>query len=368
MEKTSWKVIGAVLLLVLSIIVTGAVGTAVLKRPFLMAPIRSNSMCPLFERGDVVIIKPVDGSRVKAGEIIVFHPREGGLAGQNWVLHRVTGGNPADGFITRGDANEHTDQSTGTLPVQPGDIAAAAVTLGEHQLRIRLLGYPSLWVEQYNDSPYALPLCLGAVGLLLIITELKDGGKRRRKSGTTPAYVVYPAAGMTICILLAATQIAASSFLTFQYEVSPSSRGVLMGSPVGIMQQGDVIERDVATVGGSGFLPMIVSVTTADTQFTFNKSLFLTNPGSKEKVVATVEAKQAGKYKSMVYVGVFLPTLPPALVHNLARVNYWLTLGAVSLVPALPLVLWPVIDRRLRRQMRRAVRRRVLRVTQKVLP
>jgi len=325
-------------------------------------------MYPLFERGDAVIIKPVDSSKVKVGEIIIFHPDGGSLGQQNWVFHRVIDGNPGDGFITQGDANGYTDQSTGTAPVQPGAIAAAAVALGEQTLRIRLLGYPSLWLEQYNSSPYVMPVCLGAVGVLLIITELKDGGKRRRKSATTPAYVIYPAAGVAICILLAATQIAASSFLTFNYEVSPSSRGVLMVSPVGIIQQGDVIERDIATVGGTGFLPMIVSVTTADGQFSFNKSLFLTNPGGKEKVVATVEASQAGKFKSMVHVGMFLPTLPPVLVHSLARVNYWLALGAVSLVPALPLVLWPVINRRLRRQMSRAARRRAARIRQKLLP
>jgi len=367
--KKPWQIISyAFLLFILGLVSTAALGTAILKQPFLMVPIRSNSMYPLMERGDAVFILPVDSSKVTTGDIIVFRPEGGSLEAQGWIMHRVVGGNINVGFITKGDANEYTDQEHGDAKtVKPDSIAARAVTLVGHPLRVRLLGYPSLWLEQYSSSPYALPGCLGAVALLLIITELKNK-RRAKRNKDVPAYIIYPAAGMVICLLLVATQIAASSFITLQYEVSPAGRGVMTGSAVGILQQGDEYTQELVTVTGYGFLPMVASITSDDNQFIINKELFVTKPGAEERPSVTVVAGEVGQYKSKVYVGMFIPTLPPVLIHKLAGMDFWLALGVVSLIPALPLMLWPVIDSRLRRLMSRAIRRRLYRVTQKIIP
>ncbi|MBO8128219.1 MAG: signal peptidase I [Peptococcaceae bacterium] len=368
MPKTL-RVIGNVLLyIVVGLVLVSAVGTVILKHPFLLAPIRSDSMYPLFERGDVVFIRSADGTDAAVGDIIVFHPEGGSLAGQGFVMHRIVGGTAAEGFITKGDANERTDQEDGTSLVKAGAISARAITIAGRPLRIRLLGYLSLWMEQFQKSPYALPGCMGAVALVLIITELKDRGKQKRKNQSTPAYVVYPAAGLAICLMLGAAQIAASSFPTLQYEVSATGRGVLIGSAVGVLQQGDVFTRDISEIGGNGFLPMVASISTHDSQLTFNKDLVVTRPGTKEKISVTVHARQVGEYQSKVSIGMFLPTLPPVLIHELAQKSYWLALGAVSLVPGLPLILWPVVAPRLRRLMARATRKRIAKVSQRIIP
>ncbi len=368
MQKKYFTLGYLIIYVVLGIVLIAGLGTLILKKPFFLVPIRSNSMYPLLERGDAVLIQTANPNAISVGDVVVFRATGGSLAAQGWVMHRIAGGNKEEGFITKGDANEYTDQEHGDAQLVKCDsIAAKAVSLGGRPLRIRLLGYPSLWMEQYNNSPYALPGCLGAVALLLIITELKNK-RRAKRNKDVPAYIIYPAAGMAICILLGATQIAASSFLTLQYEVSPAGRGVIMGSAVGILQQGDQYTRELATVRGKGFLPMVASITSDDNQFIFNKELVVTKPGAEERLSVTVKAGEVGQYKSRVYVGMFLPTLPPVLIHKLAGINFWLALGVVSLIPALPFILWPVIDSRLRRLMSRALRRRLFRVTQKIIP
>jgi len=49
-----------------------------------------------------------DKTDYSPGQIIVFHSEEDGI--REWILHRIVGGDPEQGFITKGDANEFTDQ------------------------------------------------------------------------------------------------------------------------------------------------------------------------------------------------------------------------------------------------------------------
>ena len=63
------------------------------------------------------------------------------------------------GFITKGDANKHTDQqSAGTGPIKREWIAGRALTIGETPIVIPKIGYLSLWMEKYQSNPYLLPV------------------------------------------------------------------------------------------------------------------------------------------------------------------------------------------------------------------
>jgi hypothetical protein len=64
----------------------------------------------------------------------------------------------------------------------------------------------------------------------------------------------------------------------------------------------------------------------------------------------------------------FLPVLPPGLIFWLARLNYWLALAAVSLLPALPLFLWPLVDGRQRRQAARDGLKLIYRLANRFVP
>ena len=63
-----------------------------------------------------------------------------------------------------------------------------------------------------------------------------------------------------------------------------------------------------------------------------------------------LNAEKPGTYNSIIYAGMFYPFLPSRLTYNLAANSYWLALTIVSLIPGLPLMLYPVIDRRMRRK------------------
>jgi signal peptidase len=83
-----------------------------MNRPILMTAVRSNSMYPLFQKGDMVFLNPFFSKyKIKLGDIIIFKTEGGSYDTKGWIVHRVINGNSTNGFITKGDANEYTDQS-----------------------------------------------------------------------------------------------------------------------------------------------------------------------------------------------------------------------------------------------------------------
>jgi signal peptidase I len=70
---------------------------------------RTESMSPVVQRGDVVFVRPISPERIEAGDIIAFTAPTGS---NRLVTHRVVEVDPSpDGpaFITRGDANPSAD-------------------------------------------------------------------------------------------------------------------------------------------------------------------------------------------------------------------------------------------------------------------
>ncbi len=91
--------------------------------------ILSNSMNPLFGRGDVVIYK--NKKNILPGDIIVFKYES------QIIIHRVISIN--EYYITKGDANESVDY----IKVKKEDIK------GVYQFHIKYLGYPSIWLNEF---------------------------------------------------------------------------------------------------------------------------------------------------------------------------------------------------------------------------
>ena len=107
---------------------------------FIYEPIAvlSNSMNPVFYRGDVVIYRKVDNNKLKNIKKynIIIYSKDGQA-----VVHRVVGKYIKDGemyFITKGDANISNDLN----PVSESQV------IGVYQLSIKYIGYPSVWLNQ----------------------------------------------------------------------------------------------------------------------------------------------------------------------------------------------------------------------------
>ena len=90
--------------------------------------ILSNSMNPIFKRGDVVIYKKEEN--IVPGDIIVFQYQN------QMIVHRVVSIN--DYYVTKGDANNSVDY----IKVQKEDIK------GVYQFSLKYLGYPSIWLNE----------------------------------------------------------------------------------------------------------------------------------------------------------------------------------------------------------------------------
>ncbi len=91
--------------------------------------ILSNSMNPIFRRGDVVIYKKEEN--ILPGDIIVFKCEN------QIIVHRVVSIN--EYYITKGDANNTVDY----IKIKKEDIK------GVYQFHIKYLGYPSIWLNEF---------------------------------------------------------------------------------------------------------------------------------------------------------------------------------------------------------------------------
>lgn len=360
--KACLKISNYIFYFLVVIILIAAIGTAISGHPTVLSVIRSYSMYPGITRGDLVFVSGLRANQVvQTGDIVLFRTEKGSLATQGWIIHRVVGGNEAEGYITQGDFNEQSDQENGgSVPIQREWITSKALTVAGLPLKIPLLGYVPLWAEQFQKSTYSLPAVGLALAVVLAVSELttKKKNKRSKRAARLEAPLLYVFGGLTLSIVLAASMLTSSQNLTLVYEVSDTNKGLIMGSDVGIMQVGEVAERPLVELNNKTFLPIIATCTSRDPQISFSHDkLYLT---SQDRVEATfqVEARVPGKYDSKMWVGMFFPFLPSGVIYWLARQSFWLALIVVALIPGLPIMCYPLFDTKLRRQTGREISRR----------
>ncbi|MGN7385458.1 signal peptidase I [Sporosarcina sp. SAFN-015] len=347
------KVFNILLLFVILLTLSAAVGSAIMKKPILLTVIRSDSMVPVWERGDMVVIKNVGKKdTINVGDIVFFTTDKGSLATKGWIAHRVMEGNDEEGFITKGDANKQTDQeSAGSGLIKREWIAAKAVTIGDSPLVIPKAGYFSLWMEKYQGNPYVLPVFAVILALLIGIGELKSGRRHKKKNKGMDLQLIYIGGGFVIAMIMGGTMLASSQHVKLIYEVSETSKGVLMGSSLGILQVGDVITQPLSELRNDGFIPSIGVITTNDNQIDLSHERLNLTKGQLVEAEYTLHAEKPGKYETAIRVGIFYPFLPSSVIYFLAQKSYWLALIIISIIPGLPLMVYPFIDRKMRRRM-----------------
>jgi signal peptidase I len=98
--------------------------------------VRSGSMAPSINAGDVVIAAPLPGSAsVPEGRVMVFVDPATTTPGDRLLVHRVLTRNDDGRYITAGDANRQWDQ----VPVDRSAI------IGQARLRVPWIGLPIVW-------------------------------------------------------------------------------------------------------------------------------------------------------------------------------------------------------------------------------
>lgn len=365
MKKLS-KFIDIILYIIVGIVLAAAITSAIWDKPMIFSSIRSNSMYPLFQRSDMILIKGIsDKDMVNIGDIVVFKVEEGSLSSQGWIVHRIIEGDELSGYITKGDANDYTDQSSGgNSRIKKEWITSKVLTIGKQPLKIPLIGYLSLWMEKLQTNLYTIPIIAVVLAVIVGISELNNGKKKKRKKKRNglELQLIYFFGGLTISVIMAATMLATSQRILLPYEVSENGVGVVMGSSVGIIRVGDEIEKPLSELNNKGFLPIISTITTTDEQITFSHPLITLKTGADMEVLMKLKASMAGKYNTIIHVGMFYPFLPSNWIYSLSLKSYWLALIIVSLIPGLPLMIYPLIDDSMRKKTIKEIRRMISRI------
>ena len=113
-----------------------------LDTPYPMAAVTSSSMWPTLKKGDLVVLKGVDGlDDVHVGDIIAFRHEAG------FAIHRVVS-IEGEQITTQGDANEITDP-----PIGIDDVVGHVPTVMGRMIRVPYLGNIPLLMHRTADAP-----------------------------------------------------------------------------------------------------------------------------------------------------------------------------------------------------------------------
>lgn len=140
----------AAMVFVLAMLLATAGPLALGDRPYV---VRSGSMSPAIDTGDVVVVKPIAPAEARVGDIVTFEDSEGRL-----ITHRaraIEEGPKHFSFVTQGDAN--TTQERWRV--------ASDGEIGRVRYRIPMLGYVA---EPISSPP-------GRVALLIVPALLLGG-------------------------------------------------------------------------------------------------------------------------------------------------------------------------------------------------
>ena len=144
--------------------------------------VKSGSMRPVIEVGDIIIVTPVSPDDIRAstrnGDVIVFYrPGEKGSS-NSIIVHRAID-EVNGGFITKGDANSQPDYWS---PVPPDHILGRWTGLKIPSWTG--LGYLSLFLRGEYLSPLgpALIIILVIVNVSLIVKDVAKSLRSKRKA------------------------------------------------------------------------------------------------------------------------------------------------------------------------------------------
>ncbi|MGI5876174.1 MAG: signal peptidase I [Dethiobacteria bacterium] len=349
-------------IIIIAILVISPLATLLRQKPTLAVSIRTWSMVPVFTRGDLVFILPTgEHTGFSPGQIIVFRSEEDGI--RDWTMHRIVEVDPGGGFITKGDANEETDQvGSHYPPVKAEWIAGVVPTIGPQPLKIPLLGYIPLLLEEKLQDPILLPVMLGVLAVVLLADEIFKSKKKRKKEALQKSQL-YFFGGAAFAMLMGALMLMGSLFLTFPFGVEDNP-GVLMGSSVGVLELGTSRELTLAELKNEGSIPSFYYAVSNDPQLTLQQNVFRLRKGDIAEVIAILNAEVPGIHQASVYIGMFMPFLPFAVIRFLADINLWLAFVVVSLVPALPLMALPYLEPRQRKRLVKVWRKKISRIAE----
>ena len=123
----------------------------------------SGSMRPTLEVGDIVVVKAVDPSEIRVGDVIVFHDP---IDGEKLIVHRVVDVVHSGGkyyFDTKGDANFLKDSQ------RWGKLVSQDLVEGKVVFVIPKVGLLRIWLDPFVSSGFSYVIVIVLLLLLFLI-------------------------------------------------------------------------------------------------------------------------------------------------------------------------------------------------------
>ncbi len=243
-------------------------------QPTPVSAIESESMEPNLSAGDLVFWRPTTIDDVEEGDIIVFSSgtREGEL-----IIHRVVEVRETpEGreLITKGDANDETDQDRGEPPVREEDLLGQPVSFGGWPFHIPRIGFLWMWGSALlwgaieggiAGGGIAMLIPLLTAGVMLIVTvvffvpeedEEDDNDKIRRlilEEEKTRALQIFLIIFIAFCFVIVPSTWYGSGSTTLSIGVEDGAEDADYSYSA---DRGETIEGN-QTIKNPGFTPLM---------------------------------------------------------------------------------------------------------------
>ena len=307
-----------------------------------------DSMSPALEQGDLVFVVPyfADKSGLpQVGSITAFEDGQGSK-----VIHRIVE-NTERGYITKGDANLHTDQQSGQNWVTPAMLYGTALSLNGQVIKIPVIGALALDLIK-PGMRLPLTLLLVAITAVLIILYFARWRKKRprltltlkRVRGLNGIYAKHRTAlkygVMTIvgAAILMSAMVRVSSSMDFCYAVSQPRESIRAMATSGGINLG------VVSVGGeqscqlqlsSSFpVPMYALFVGQSDDICFPQNPMVIAPKQSTEIETVVKGGEdnIGTHTMPVTALILPPVLPADILNKLASYHQMLALFVISVM------------------------------------
>jgi signal peptidase len=329
---------GVFLLLVLAFVLGQFLG-----QPMLVTYVTTGSMSPTIDPGEGFIVVPPElAGPLEEGDIVVFEAER--LHGGGLTTHRIVDETDR-GYVTRGDANPFTDQSSGEPPVQREPVVGVALTIGGSPVVIPHLGTPIIVAGELLSSARSgtatalggsvrnLAYLLFGVGLLAYgLSVLYESDQRRRPARRRPQGRVFNTTklvvALTIIVVFVTTAGMAIASGTHAFPVvsadtdAPGHRVIETGTT----------ETVGYSVQNRGFTPVSVFARTSDGA-RLRPSTFRLSPGERADATLSLTAPpETGYYRRFVTEHWYPGILPHDTIRALYLVHPWLPVLLIDLL------------------------------------
>jgi signal peptidase len=339
--------------LVLVVVVLALLAGQAVGQPVLLSYVRTGSMAPTLDAGDGFVVMPAAvAGPPEEGDVIVYQAER--LNGGGLTTHRVVD-ETERGYVTQGDANPFTDQSSGEPPVRSPQVVAVGVQVGGQLLVLPGFGTAVTSVRDASASvtrrvgvplggdPNRFWVGVAVAGLLVLLFGGKSDGRvpvgdrdHDRDDGS--------AIGPREFVLLAGVVVITAATASMVLPLGPTEFTVVSAQSdapgAGVIPAGGS-ETTTYRVPGGRLVPVRYYAAPASEGVAVSPSSGTVAPGETANVSVTLSAPpELGSYRRYVAEHRYPLVLPLPVLDALYRIH---PLAPVVVVDACLAVLFLVV-------------------------